>query len=49
MRDLNNDKVLTNYKEIIDVKTNCDDLNCEKVYYTIYTKDGKTTNLNKIK
>ena len=50
MDDLNNKKVLTDLKEIVDVKTVCiSDEICEKVNYIIYTKDGSKSELEKIR
>ena len=50
MDDLNNKKVLTDLKEIVDVKTVCiSDEICEKVNYIVYTKDGSKSELEKIR
>ena len=50
LENVTNDKVLTEYKEIVDVKTTClDDFDCANVKYTIYTKDGNQVELDKIK
>ena len=50
MKDLNNNKILTNYKEIVDIKTMCKDVfDCQSMKYIIYTKDGSSVDLDKIK